>query len=66
MTYTEPVLSKPSAASGKFLSDAKYAFNLEAYANGTPAPTVVTKEVNVTVAGPFLFAKPDFSKNKSP
>jgi hypothetical protein len=47
VTYTEPQvsdLSKPSAATGKFLSDAKYAFTLEAYDNGTPAPTVVTVE----------------------
>ncbi len=29
---------------GKFLSDAQYAFTLEPYADGTPDPTVVTKE----------------------
>jgi hypothetical protein len=45
VTHTVPEvsdLSKPSAAMGKFLSDAQYAFTLEPYANGTPAPSVVT------------------------
>ena len=57
-------------APGKFLSDPKYAsislfcgvvtlfaFTLEAYANSTPAPTVVTKEVDVAIAmaGPSFF-----------
>jgi hypothetical protein len=49
---------------GKFLSDAQYAFTLEPYANGTPAPTVVTEEVDVAVAAPFLLAKPDFSNTE--
>jgi hypothetical protein len=37
---------------------------LELYANGTPAPTVVTKEVDMTVEAPFLLTKPDFSKTE--
>ena len=37
---------------------------MEAHANGTPAPTVVTKEVDMALAGPFLLAKPDFSKTE--
>ena len=49
---------------GKFLSDAQYAFTLEPYADGTPAPTLVTKEVDMAVAAPFLLAKPDFSKTE--
>jgi hypothetical protein len=48
----------------KFLSDVKYAFTLEAYANGKTAPLVVTKEVDIAVTGPFLLAKPDFSKTE--
>jgi hypothetical protein len=39
---------------GKFLSDAQYAFTWQAYANGTPAASVVTKEVDMAVAAPFL------------
>ena len=54
----------PSTATGKFLSDAQYVFTLEPYADGTPAPTLVTKEVDMTVAAPFLLAKPDFSKTE--
>ena len=49
---------------GKFLSDAQYAFTLEPYVNGTPAPSLVTKEVNMSVAAPFLLANPDFSKTE--
>jgi hypothetical protein len=49
---------------GKFLSDAQYAFTLDPYANGTPAPTVVTKQVDMAVVPPFLLAKPDFSKTE--
>jgi hypothetical protein len=43
---------------GKFLSDAQNAFTLQPYANGTPAPSVVTKEVDMAVAAPCLLAKP--------
>jgi hypothetical protein len=42
VTYTEPEvsdLSKPSASMGKFLTNAQYAFTLEPYVNGTPAPS---------------------------
>jgi hypothetical protein len=49
---------------GKFLTDAQYAFTLEPYVNGTPAPTVVTKEVDMAVAAPFLMVNPDFSKTE--
>ena len=65
VTYAEPELSglsKPSAAMGKFLSDVQYAFTLESYVNGTPTPSLVTKEVDMTVTAPFLLAEPDFSK----
>ena len=67
VTYAEPEvsdLSKPSASMGKFLTDAHYAFTLEPYVNGTPAPTLVTKEVDMTVAAPFLLVNPDFSKTE--
>jgi hypothetical protein len=49
---------------GKFLSDTQYVFSLEPYTDGTPAPTVVTKEVDMSVSAPFLLAKPDFSKTE--
>jgi hypothetical protein len=49
---------------GKFLSDTQYVFALEPYTDGTPAPTVVTKEVDMTVSAPFLLANPDFSKTE--
>ena len=34
--------------------DAQYVFTLEPYADGTPAPTLVTKEVDMTLTTPFL------------
>jgi hypothetical protein len=37
---------------------------LEPYTDGTPAPTVVTKEVDMTVSTPFLLAKPDCSETE--
>ena len=37
---------------------------MEPCVNGTPAPTVVTKEVEMTVSAPFLLSKPDFSKTE--
>ena len=49
---------------GKFLSDTQYTFTLEPYTNGTPAPSVVTKEVDMAEAAPFLLAQPDFSKTE--
>jgi hypothetical protein len=67
VTYAEPEvadLSKPSAPMGKVLTDAQYAFTLEPYVNGTPAPTLVTKEVDMTVTAPFLLVNPDFSKTE--
>jgi len=50
--------------SDKFLSDTQYVFALEPYTDGTSAPTVVTKEVDMAVAAHFLLAKPDFSKTE--
>jgi hypothetical protein len=67
VTYTHPEvagLSKPSSDMGMFLSDSQYSFTLEVYANGTPAPSVVTKEVDMVVAAPFLLARPDFSETE--
>ena len=49
---------------GKFLTDAQYVFTLEPYVNGTPAPTLVIKEVDMTVTAPFLLVNPDFSKTE--
>ncbi len=48
----------------KFLSDTQYAFTLEPYVDGTPAPTVVTKEGDMSLTSPFLLARPDFSKTE--
>jgi hypothetical protein len=39
-------LCKAFTLKGKFLSDPKFAFTLEAYANGTPAPNILPKEAN--------------------
>ena len=39
-------LCKVFTLKGKFLSDPKFAFTLEAYANGTPAPNILSKEAN--------------------
>jgi hypothetical protein len=44
--------------------DTQYVFALEPYTDGTPAPTVVTKEVDMTVSAPFLLDNPDFSKTE--
>ena len=49
---------------GKFLTDTQYAFTLEPYVNGTPAPTIVTKEVDMVVAAAFVLVNPDFSKTE--
>ena len=49
VTYVAPEilhLFKTSTLKGKFLSDPKFAFTLEAYANGTPAPNILPKEAN--------------------
>ena len=49
VTYAAPVISdlyKAFTLKGKFLSDPKFAFTLEAYANGTPAPKILPKEAN--------------------
>ena len=55
--YTETEvadLSKSSDAMGKFLSDVQYPFTCQVYVNGTPHPSVVTKEVDMSVTSPFL------------
>ena len=49
---------------GKFLSDTQYVFALEPYTDGTPAPTVVTKEVDRLWQLMFYWLKPDFSKTE--
>ena len=36
------------------LGSQKYSFTLETYTNGTPAPSVVTKEVDMAVSAPFF------------
>jgi hypothetical protein len=44
--YTAPEisdLSNASSSKGKFLSDPRYAFTLEAYADGTSAPNILPK-----------------------
>ena len=49
VTYAAPEISdlcKVCTLKGKFLSDPKFAFTLEAYANGTPAPNILPKESN--------------------
>jgi hypothetical protein len=49
---------------GKFLSDPKFAFTLETYANDTPAPNILPKEVDIAQGAPFLLTNPDFSKTE--
>ena len=47
VTYAAPEmwdLFKVSTLKGKFLSDPKFAFTLETYANDTPDPNVLPKE----------------------
>ena len=49
VTYAAPEISdlcKALTLKGKFLSDPKFAFTLEAYANDTPAPNIIPKEAN--------------------
>jgi len=55
-------LSKLSTRDGKALTQSKYAFQLEPYENGAPAPSVLQLEVAVSAAAPFLLANPDFSQ----
>ena len=54
-------LSKASTRAGKALTEPKFSFQLEPYENGAPAPTLLQKEVAVSVAAPFLLTTPDFS-----
>jgi hypothetical protein len=49
---------------GKFLSEPRFAFTLETYANDTPAPNILPKEVDITQAASFLLTNPDFSKTE--
>ena len=53
-----------STAKGKFLSDPKYAFTFEAYANGMPAPNILRKEVDIAQPAPLLFRNPEFSRTE--
>jgi hypothetical protein len=53
-----------SSAKGKFLSDPKYAFTFEAYANGMPAPNILPKEVDIAQPAPLLFRNPEFSRTE--
>ena len=49
VTYDEPEISdlcKVFTLKGKFLSDPKFAFTLETYANDTPDPNILSKESN--------------------
>ena len=46
MMHQKSDLCKAFTLKGKFLSDPKFAFTLEAYANGTPAPNILPKESN--------------------
>ncbi len=72
--YTEPEvadLTKPSKVQSfwkvqSFLvtHSPRYTFTLEPYDDGTPDPTVVTKEVDMVVTAPFLLARADFSKTE--
>ncbi len=39
-------LCKAFTLKGKFLSDPKFAFTLEVYANDTPDPNILPKEAN--------------------
>ena len=67
VTYDVPEisdLSKVSNVNGKFLSESSFAFTLEAYANDTPAPNILPKEVDLAQAAPFLLTNPDFSKTE--
>ena len=61
VTYDVPEVSdlcKASTLNGKFLSDPKFALRLEAYSNGTPAPNILPKEVDIAQATPFLLTNP--------
>jgi hypothetical protein len=51
---------------GKFLSDPKYAFTLEAYANLHTSSYYdkLPKEVDIAQAVPFLLTTPDFVKTE--
>ena len=67
VTYAAPEISDVSKAStvkGKFLSEPRFVFTLEAYENGTPAHNILPKEVNIAQAAPFLLTNPDFSKTE--
>ena len=50
LTYAAPEISdlcKVSTLKDKFLSDPKFAFTLEAYANDTPDPNILPKELSI-------------------
>ena len=50
VTYDTPEildLCKTSTLKDKFLSDPKFAFTLETYANDTPDPNILPKELSI-------------------
>jgi hypothetical protein len=51
---------RPLLYKGKFLSDPKYDFKLEAYANDTPAPNILPEEVDIAQSALFLLTAPEF------
>jgi hypothetical protein len=55
-------LTKESARNGKVMTDPTFAFQLQAYPNGHPPPTLLQKEVEMSSAAPFLLVNPGFSK----
>ncbi len=42
-------LSKDSTVNGKFLSEPRFVFTLEAYANDTHTPNILPKEVDIAL-----------------
>ncbi len=51
VTYDAPEIGlvQDSTLKGKFLSDPEFAFTLEAYTNGKPAPNILPKESNLVL-----------------
>ena len=57
-------LCKAFTLKGKFLSDPKYAFKLEAYANDTPASNILREEVDIAQSALFLLTTPEFPRTE--
>ena len=63
--YRTVKLSMASTSKDKFLSDPKYAFALETYANGTPSPNILPKEVDIARSGSsFCIDQPRLFENR--